>query len=71
MRDALAGLPYDVGGALMLGGTEKLRGGEEYGVPLVSSIDEAAPDVVVDLSDEPVLSPAARLRAVLMPCRRA
>lgn len=43
----------------MLGGTEKLRGGEDYGVPLVDSLDGA--DVVVDLSDEPVLSPQARL----------
>ncbi|MGZ4320336.1 MAG: 2,3-diphosphoglycerate synthetase, partial [Gaiellaceae bacterium] len=61
VRDALAELPYEFVGALMLGGTEKLRGGEDYGVPLVSSIEEAAPDVVVDLSDEPVLSPAERL----------
>ncbi|HEY6016925.1 MAG TPA: hypothetical protein VIU16_09080 [Gaiellaceae bacterium] len=61
VRDALAELPYEFVGALMLGGTEKLRGGEDYGVPLVSSIVEAAPDVVVDLSDEPVLSPAERL----------
>ncbi|HSP71470.1 MAG TPA: hypothetical protein VLN26_03820 [Gaiellaceae bacterium] len=61
VRDALAELPYEFVGALMLGGTEKLRGGEDYGVPLVSSIEEAAPEVVVDLSDEPVLSPAERL----------
>jgi cyclic 2,3-diphosphoglycerate synthetase len=61
VRDALAGLPYEVVGALLLGGIEKLRGGEDYGVPLVDSIDEVGPDVVVDLSDEPVLSPAARL----------
>ena len=61
VRDALAELPYEFVGALMLGGTEKLRGGEDYGVPLLSSIEEAAPDVVVDLSDEPVLSPAERL----------
>jgi cyclic 2,3-diphosphoglycerate synthetase len=31
-------------------------------VPLVGSIEEASPEVVVDLSDEPVLSPAERLR---------
>jgi cyclic 2,3-diphosphoglycerate synthetase len=59
VRDALAELPYDFVGALLLGGTEKLRGGEEYGVPLVDSLDGA--EVVVDLSDEPVLSPADRL----------
>ena len=50
---------------MVAGGTEKLRGGEEYGVPLAESIEAAAalhgPEVVVDLSDEPVLSPRARL----------
>jgi cyclic 2,3-diphosphoglycerate synthetase len=59
VRDALAELPYDFVGALLLGGTEKLRGGEDYGVPLVGSLDGA--EVVVDLSDEPVLSPRERL----------
>jgi cyclic 2,3-diphosphoglycerate synthetase len=59
VRDALAELPYDFAGVLLLGGTEKLRGGEDYGVPLVDSLDGA--DVVVDLSDEPVLSPRQRL----------
>ena len=39
VRDALAALPYDVVGALLVGGTEKLRGGENYGVPLVESLD--------------------------------
>ncbi len=65
VRDALAVLPYEFVAALFAGGAEKLRGGEEYGVPLVASIEEAAvlhePEVVVDLSDEPVLSPSARL----------
>jgi cyclic 2,3-diphosphoglycerate synthase len=65
VRDALAVLPYEFVAALFAGGTEKLRGGEDYGVPLVASIEEAAvlhePEVVVDLSDEPVLSPSARL----------
>ena len=54
VRDALAALPYDFVGALLVGGTEKLRGGEGYGVPLVDSLDELEADVVVDLSDEPV-----------------
>jgi cyclic 2,3-diphosphoglycerate synthetase len=62
VRDALAALPYDVVGALLVGGTEKLRGGEGYGVPLVSSLDEVDADVVVDLSDEPVMPPAERFR---------
>jgi len=62
VRDALAALPYDFVGALVVGGTEKLRGGEDYGVPLVSSLDELEADVVVDLSDEPVMPPAERFR---------
>jgi len=44
----------------MVGGTEKLREGGDYGVPLVEGFDGA--DVVVDLSDEPVLGPAERFR---------
>jgi len=50
----------------MMGGTEKLRGGDDYGVPLAASLDDAlaehAPDLVFDLSDEPVLGPVERLR---------
>jgi cyclic 2,3-diphosphoglycerate synthetase len=61
VRDALAALPYEVVGALLVGGTEKLRGGEDYGVPLVGSLDAVEADVVVDLSDEPVLGPRERL----------
>jgi cyclic 2,3-diphosphoglycerate synthase len=62
VREALRSLPYDVVAAILVGGTEKLRGGEEYGVPLVDRLDEADAEVVLDLSDEPVLGPAARLR---------
>jgi cyclic 2,3-diphosphoglycerate synthetase len=62
VRDALAALPYDFVGALLVGGTEKLRGAKDYGVPLVDSLDAVAADVVVDLSDEPVLSPGDRFR---------
>jgi cyclic 2,3-diphosphoglycerate synthase len=61
VRDALAALPYEVVAALLVGGTEKLRGGEDYGVPLVDSLDAVEADVVVDLSDEPVLGPRERL----------
>ncbi len=61
MRDALAELPYEFVGALLLGGSEKLRGNEDYGVPLLSTLAEVDAEVVVDLSDEPVLSPAKRL----------
>jgi cyclic 2,3-diphosphoglycerate synthase len=62
VRDAIAELPYDVVGAWLAGGTEKLRGGEEYGVPLVAELEDGFADaeVVVDLSDEPVLGPAQR-----------
>ena len=66
VRDALAELPYDFVAAHVVGGTEKLRGGEDYGVALADDLDAALaehrPDVVVDLSDEPVLGPVERLR---------
>jgi cyclic 2,3-diphosphoglycerate synthetase len=65
VRDALAALPYQFVAALLVGGTEKLRGGEEYGVPLARTLAEAVaahePELVVDLSDEPVLGPRDRL----------
>jgi cyclic 2,3-diphosphoglycerate synthetase len=60
VRDALRALPYEWVGAIMVGGTEKLRGDADYGVPLVDGFDGA--EVVVDLSDEPVLGPAERMR---------
>jgi cyclic 2,3-diphosphoglycerate synthase len=64
VRDALAELPYDVVAAVLIGGSEKLRGGADYGVPLArdlaSAIEEFAPEIVVDLSDEPVLGPVER-----------
>src|SRR5581483_4848562 len=60
VRDALAALPYEFVGAILVGGTEKLREARpDYGVPLVDGFDGA--EVVVDLSDEPVLGPPARL----------
>ena len=62
VRDALAALPYDFVGAIMVGGTEKLRDDADYGVPLVSGFEGA--EIVVDLSDEPVLGPAERFRWV-------
>src|SRR5215210_485637 len=65
VRDALAGLDHEVVAAFLAGGTEKLRGGEEYGVPVVRDFDaalaELGPELVIDLSDEPVLPPTARL----------
>jgi cyclic 2,3-diphosphoglycerate synthetase len=66
VRVAFAGLEHDVAGAVLLGGTEKLRGGEDYGVPIYDTLEEAfaavAPEVVVDLSDEPVADPPRRFR---------
>jgi cyclic 2,3-diphosphoglycerate synthetase len=66
--DALAKLPYDFAAAVLVGGQEKLRGGEDYGVPLEADVQSAVtrhrPDVVVDLSDEPVLGPRERLALV-------
>jgi cyclic 2,3-diphosphoglycerate synthase len=67
VRDALAALPYEVAAAVVMGGTEKLRGGEDYGVPLAGGLEEAldeyGPDLVFDLSDEPVLGPRERFLA--------
>jgi cyclic 2,3-diphosphoglycerate synthase len=65
VRHALAELPYEFAAAVLIGGREKLRGGEDYGVPLMADVESAItahlPDVVVDLSDEPVLGPTERL----------
>ena len=62
VRDAIAGLPYELVGAWLAGGTEKLRGDADYGVPLLATLEEGFPsaEVVVDLSDEPVLGPRDR-----------
>jgi cyclic 2,3-diphosphoglycerate synthase len=65
VRQALEELDDLVVAAVLVGGVEKLRGGEDYGVPLELSVESAilehGPEVVLDLSDEPVLSPPARL----------
>ena len=66
VRDALAALPYEVAAVWLAGGTEKLVGGEDYGAPLVSELEagiaEHEPEIVIDLSDEPVLGPRERFR---------
>jgi cyclic 2,3-diphosphoglycerate synthetase len=66
VQDALGEVPHEIVGALLVGGTEKLKGGDEYGVEVVDDLDEAIerfePDVAVDLSDEPVLGPRERFR---------
>ena len=58
--------------AAFLGGTEKIKGGADYGVPLVkgedpvSAVEQALSrydvEVVVDLSDEPVIGYKERMR---------
>jgi cyclic 2,3-diphosphoglycerate synthetase len=64
VQDAIGAVPHDVVAAVLVGGTEKIRGGEDYGVPLAHELDEAldayAPELVYDLSDEPVLGPRER-----------
>ena len=66
VRSALEELPYEFVAAHMIGGTEKLRGDAEYGVPVFEQLHDAltvaTPEVVVDLSDEPVLGPRERMR---------
>jgi cyclic 2,3-diphosphoglycerate synthase len=64
VRDALGEIDHDVVGALMVGGTEKLKGDDEYGVEVATDLGEALerwePELAVDLSDEPVLGPRER-----------
>ena len=66
VRDALAQLPYEFAAAYIAGGTEKLRGDDDYGVPVLDDLEatlaQYAPSIVVDLSDEPVLGPLERFR---------
>jgi cyclic 2,3-diphosphoglycerate synthetase len=58
VRRALVELPYEWVGAIMAGGSEKLRPGEGYGVPLLDGFGDA--EAVIDLSDQPVLGPDER-----------
>lgn len=68
VRDGLVELPYEIVAAVLVGGVEKLKGGESYGVPLASSLEAAleehTPELVLDLSDEPVLGPRERFRLI-------
>ena len=65
VRDALGELDHDVVAVVLVGGTEKLRGLPDYGVPLSASVEAAVaehePELVFDLSDDPVLGPRERL----------
>ncbi|HLY95536.1 MAG TPA: hypothetical protein VKP14_11885 [Gaiellaceae bacterium] len=58
VRAALEELPYEFVGVMLVGGSEKLRGTPDYGVPLRDDAGDA--EIAVDLSDEPVLSPSRR-----------
>jgi cyclic 2,3-diphosphoglycerate synthetase len=64
VRAALEELPYDFVAAHVVGGTEKLRGDADYGVAVAADLERALaehrPQLVVDLSDEPVLGPRER-----------
>jgi cyclic 2,3-diphosphoglycerate synthetase len=68
VRAALAELPYEFVAAHVVGGTEKLRGDDDYGLTVAVDLDgalaEHRPELVVDLSDEPVLGPKERFRLV-------
>ena len=66
VKAALEELPYEFVAAHVVGGTEKLRGDADYGVTVAADLDAALaehrPELVVDLSDEPVLGPRERFR---------
>ncbi len=72
MRKVCEDLGVDGVAAAFLGGTEKLKEGTDYGVPLVKAASPVAAvekalgeyevDVVVDLSDEPVVGYRERMR---------
>jgi cyclic 2,3-diphosphoglycerate synthase len=50
VRAALQELPYEFTCALLVGGTDKLRGQPDYGVPLVDDVPDV--DVAIDLTDD-------------------
>jgi len=66
VKAALAELPYDFVAAHLVGGMEKLRDDADYGVAVAAdlgaALEEHRPELVVDLSDEPVLGPRERFR---------
>ena len=50
VRGALDELPYEFVGVMLVGGSEKLRGAPDYGVPIVDDVLDV--DVAIDLTDE-------------------
>ena len=79
MRTVRESLGADGVAAAFLGGTEKLKEGTDYGLPLivdkdpVSAVERALSenevDVVVDLSDEPVIGYRERMRIASLALR--
>ncbi|HEY5099764.1 MAG TPA: hypothetical protein VII54_06900 [Gaiellaceae bacterium] len=59
IRAALDELPYEFVAVRFVGGTEKLRGVPDYGLPHIEEGTGGA-EIAVDLSDEPVLDPRRR-----------
>lgn len=69
VREALRSLPCRVAGALLVGGKEKLRGSPDFGVRLLSggladAVAACGAELVVDLSDEPVVGGRERMHFV-------
>jgi cyclic 2,3-diphosphoglycerate synthase len=66
VKAALEELPYEFVAAHLVGGAEKLRDDADYGVAVAPDLDAALaehrPELVIDLSDEPVLGPRERFR---------
>jgi cyclic 2,3-diphosphoglycerate synthase len=66
VKAALEELPYEFVAAHLVGGTEKLRDEADYGVAVAPDLNAALaehrPELVFDLSDEPVLGPRERFR---------
>ena len=50
VRAALDELPYEFVAVRLVGGTDKLRGAPDYGVPIVEDVPDV--DVAIDLTDE-------------------
>ena len=40
VRVAFVAIPHEVVGAVLVGGSEKLRGDEDYGVPLYETLED-------------------------------
>ncbi|TQF06051.1 2,3-diphosphoglycerate synthetase [Kitasatospora acidiphila] len=66
VRETLSTLPCRVVGAMLVGGAEKLRGTPDFGAPLLTgtiadAVSACGADLVLDLSDEPVVGGPERM----------